>query len=129
METPRGAATIEGLGVEVPKPSLKQQLRLALWKRSPDDAFNTLMEIDRRLFPRGSELRTFRQASDMTMETISSIGGAMDTAYERLPISFPFVLSDMVSSISLRSRRMRKRLRPYLVTENEEVRRRWEELA
>lgn len=129
METPGGAVTIEGLKVEAPKQSLIQQLRLALWKRSPSGAFNTLMEIDRKLFPGDSELRTFRQAPDVAEETISSIGGAMDTAHERLSISFPFVLSDKVSSISLRSRRRRKRLRPYLVTENEEVRKKWEDLV
>lgn len=117
-------------GPEVPKPGLKQQLRLALWKRSPGATLTTLMKIDKTLFPGDSELRSFREAPDMIEETLESIGGAMDTANARLPVNFPFVLSDKLSRISLKSEgRKRRRLKPYLVTENEDLRSRWEELV
>lgn len=128
MEIPQGVVIAKTPEIEVTKPSLRQQLRLSLWKRSPTGAFDILMQIDRKLFPEDSELRTFREAPDMAEETIGSIGGAMDTAYAKLPVNFPFVLSDKASHISLKSRR-RRRLRPHLVTENEDIRRRWEELT
>lgn len=127
---PNPEASISIAIVEKPLIGPKTMLRIALFRRLPDIAYESLLEIDGVLFPRSEGIiAELRSNPQYVNEVISSIDSAMQASSEGRKISYVFPLSDNRSRILLKARAKRNRLRAYLVDAPEDIREMWEQLS